>query len=227
MTVSLGSAGPGRGRLSPRVDRSVDVLPGSSQGAASEPSHSRKGVPLSDQSVARQYANALFTVASRHERVAAVRHSLRAFSELVTGHAELRTVFETPIVTPRRKRLVIDALVAAGGDSAVEVQRLLTMLADRGRLTLIDGICRAFEDRVMEADRAVEADVTTAVELTPEDQNRLAAALGRATNRSVTVRGRVDPALIGGLVAQVGGLVFDGSIAGQLDRMRQRVTAGQ
>lgn len=182
---------------------------------------------MSDQSVARQYANALFTVAHRHQRIADVRQSLGGFAALVARTPELQQVFDTPIVTPRKKRALVDALVVAGGECAVEVHRLLTMLADRDRLMLVADVHRAFEARVMESDRAVNADVTTAMPLADDRERRLAEALGRATGRTVTVKSRIDPEIIGGVVARVGSFVFDGSIAGQLQRMRQRVTTGQ
>jgi F-type H+-transporting ATPase subunit delta len=181
---------------------------------------------LSDLSVARQYANALFTVAERAGSQAAANESLRRFAELVAEHPELQAIFETPIVTPRKKRALVEALVAASGDVSVEVRRLFTLLADRDRLMLLPVIARAYADRVMEADRSVAADVVTAMPL-PDDRRRaIEDALGRATGKSVSVTSRVDPDILGGLVARVGSLVFDGSVAGQLARMRQRVSAG-
>jgi F-type H+-transporting ATPase subunit delta len=181
---------------------------------------------LSEQSVARQYASALFSVARRNHRVNEVRGDLRAFADLVMGHQGLRDLFDTVMVPPRKKRAVVDALLAASGDPSGEVGRMLTLMADRGRLALVEQVASAFEDRVMEHDRAVEADVVTAMPLADEGQQALADALGRATGRRVTISGRIDPAIIGGLVARVGSLVFDGSVTGQLNRMRQRVTAG-
>ena len=119
---------------------------------------------MSDLTVARQYANALYSVAARHGSVAAVRTDLAAFAAAVASHPELRTVFETPLVTPRKKRALVDALLSQAGEVASEVARLLTLLADRDRLMLTKEIARAFEERVMDAERAIAADVTTAAE---------------------------------------------------------------
>jgi F-type H+-transporting ATPase subunit delta len=168
----------------------------------------------------RQYAHALYDVAHRERRVDVVATDLASVAAAVAAHAELRAVFETPMVTPRRKRALIEALMAATGDVAIEVQRLLGILADRDRLALIGEVATAYADRVMEASRITPADVVTAVPLDQAHQDALAAALGRATGRQVTVSARVDPSILGGVVAHVGSLVFDGSVVRQLERLR-------
>ncbi len=180
---------------------------------------------MSAGTVARRYANALFSVADRGGRTEEVGRDLSAFADLVSSHAELEALFQTPIVTPRKKRAVIDALVAAMGEVSVEVPRLLALLADRDRLGVVRDIAAAFNDRVRDAQRVVVAEIVTAVALTDDRKRTLAEALGHATGRSVTVEGRVDPAILGGVVARVGSLVYDGSVVGQLERMRRRLSA--
>jgi F-type H+-transporting ATPase subunit delta len=180
---------------------------------------------VSARSVARQYANALFDVASRSQRVTEVGRHLAVFSQMVAGSSELRAVFLAPTVPMRRKRAVVDALLVATGDTAPEVHRLLTLLADRDRLSVLADIAAAYDERVMDANRIMPADVVTAVEITEDRKQALAEALGRATGRQVTMSTRVDPSILGGVVARVGSLVFDGSVVGQLDRLRQRLSA--
>jgi len=79
--------------------------------------------------------------------------------------------------------------------------------------------------RVMDVGQAVTADVVTAVPLSEQGQSQLAVALGKVTGRTVTVNARVDPAIVGGVVARVGSLVFDGSVVRQLERLRERLLA--
>lgn len=177
------------------------------------------------QAIARQYANALFAVASRNGRTAVVGQDLSAFATLVTSTPDLHNALNAVGVPMRRKRAAIDALVAAWPDGADEVKRLLTLLADRDRLSLIQEVSAAFDDRVREADRVIVAEVTTAVEIPADRQEALEAALSRATGRRVTVNGTVDESILGGVVARVGGLVFDGSVASQLEKLRQRLAA--
>lgn len=178
---------------------------------------------MNARAIARQYANALFTVASKLNHTAEVGRDLTAFAELVSANAELRQVLETPAIAPKKKREFIEALLAAAGQPSGEVSRLLALLAERDRLPFLADITAAYVARANEADRVVTADVVTAVELSADRQGALAAALGRATDRQVTVTGRVDPAILGGVIARVGGMVFDGSVASQLERLRQRL----
>lgn len=180
---------------------------------------------MSERTVARQYAHALFDVAAREQQVDAVARDLADVAALVEGHPELKAIFDTPLITPRKKRALVDALLAAGGPIRPEVSRLLLMLADRDRLRIVGDLSVAYAARVMEAGQAVAADVVTAVPLSADGEARLAAALGTVTGRTVTVNARVDPAIVGGVVARVGSLVFDGSVVRQIERLRERLLA--
>jgi F-type H+-transporting ATPase subunit delta len=180
---------------------------------------------VSAQSVARQYAQALFQVAERQQRLDAIGRDLSDFAELVASHAELRTVFESPAVGPKKKQALVEALIAAARGLGPEVARLLGLLAERDRLAIIGEIASAYEARVMAASRRVAAEVTTAVPLEPDHEASLARALGKATGQQVTLTTRVDPTIMGGVVAKVGSLVIDGSVARQIERLRERLLA--
>jgi F-type H+-transporting ATPase subunit delta len=80
---------------------------------------------------------------------------------------------------------------------------------------------------VNEARRTVEAEVVTASPLTDDRRTALAKALGKAADCEVTIKERVDPSIIGGVIARVGSLVFDGSVQRQVERLKERlVSAG-
>jgi F-type H+-transporting ATPase subunit delta len=178
-----------------------------------------------DRGAARRYAHALFDVvpADRADRVAA---DLQAFAAIVAGHDELRRVLETPTVPPQRKRVLVEALVDAGGGVADEVRRLLGLLADRDRLALVPAVAEVFATRVMESQRVVAAEVVTAAPLGVDARSQIAGALGRVTGREIRMEERVDPEIVGGLVARVGSIVFDGSVTRHLQRLRARLLAG-
>ena len=80
-----------------------------------------------------------------------------------------------------------------------------------------------YRERLMEHRQVVRAEVTTAVPLSPESAAQLERRLADVTGRRVTMTTSVDPALIGGAVARVGSTVYDGSIATQLDKVRERL----
>jgi F-type H+-transporting ATPase subunit delta len=178
---------------------------------------------MSLRTVARRYAGALFDVAHKAGTLDRAEEQLGAFVGMLNGHAELRRVLETPAIAPQKKRAIIEALLEKTGDGPGEVRRLLGMLADRDRLSLLPDIAAAFADRLRQSRHVLEAEITTAIPLPDAQRASLAAALKRATGSDLIITEKVDPAIIGGVVARVGSQVFDGSVTRQLERMRQKL----
>jgi F-type H+-transporting ATPase subunit delta len=180
---------------------------------------------LSARSLSRRYAQALFDVLRRAGGAEPVAAALTAMGAAVRDHAELRSVFETPTVSTTKKSAIAEALLAATGSGSAELRRMMQMLAERDRLMLLPEIATAFADLALEASRVLPADVTTATPLSPETRAALTQALGKATGADIRLTERVDPEIIGGVVARVGSLVFDASVASQLERLRQKLRA--
>jgi F-type H+-transporting ATPase subunit delta len=97
------------------------------------------------------------------------------------------------------------------------------MLADRDRLMLLSEVRAAFEARLRQERHVLQAEVVTAVPLPESQRDSLVAALRQAAGSDLALTERVDPAIIGGVIARVGSLVFDGSVTRQLERMKQRL----
>lgn len=176
--------------------------------------------------VSRRYAAALFDVVQKSGHTDRALVDLRMVAGLIGAHDELRKVFENPAIAHARKKAVLNAIIGRVGPVATEVERLLGLMADRDRLSLIGAVATAFETRVNESRRIVPAEVTTAEPLDEASRSAIAEALRRATGNDVRITERVDPAVVGGVVARVGSLVFDGSVTRQLERLRQRLAAG-
>ena len=104
------------------------------------------------------------------------------------------------------------------------VAKLLTLLAERDRLSLLSDVAAVFHERMLDEQNVLQAEVTTAVPLGADEQQALQARLSAATSKQVTITPHVDPALIGGIVARIGSTVYDGSLANQLARLRERLT---
>lgn len=180
---------------------------------------------MTARSVARQYANAAFAVAQRNQHVEAFGRELQDFAGLVTSHPDLRKALESSGVPKQAKQGLIAALLDRTAPVSAELRRLLDLLVDNGRLSLVTAIAEAYQTRALDAAGVVTAELVTALPLEGHRQALLATALGHATGRRVDVTGRVDESIIGGVIARVGGTVYDGSVSRQLERMRQRLTA--
>lgn len=180
---------------------------------------------MTPRGIGRQYANALFNVAEKHQTTGRVRQEVIDFGALIEAHEELGRVFLSPGVSMAQKTAVVDALIQAIGGLSEEVRRTLLLMAERDRLMYLAEFVSAFNDRCMEADQVVRAEFTTTAPLNATVQSTLVAALSRAVARKIEVTERVDPAIIGGVVARVGSVVFDGSVTRQIERLRQKLLA--
>ena len=171
------------------------------------------------QSIARRYAAALFDVTRNNKSLDAAQAGLASVAALVAGSPELAAVFASPAIPPAKKLAVAESLVAQL-NVPQEIQRLVAALGDRDRLGLIGDVSSAFDAKVRQEKQIMQADVTTAVPLSPERTAALAASLGQALGGTVTIEQHVDPSIVGGVIAKVGSLVFDGSVTRQLERLK-------
>lgn len=180
---------------------------------------------MSAHSLARRYATALFDVATPAGTAQRAGQDLAALAALISEHEELVKVFEAPAIPANVKTAMMAALLDAAGDVAVEVKRLLLLLAERGRLTLLPEVAASYADHLLHARRIMPAEVVSATPLSQESRAALVAALGRATGSEIVMTERVDEAILGGVVARVGSVVFDGSVTRQLERLREKLMA--
>jgi len=178
---------------------------------------------MTNRAAARRYARALFDVSVKEADVQAVEQELAAFAALVEQHADLRRAFYSPAVPTPSKRALMTELVSRLGGMSPVLSRLLALLAGRDRLVVLPDLAAAYRDRVLEYRRVVRAEVATAVALPADRMERLRSSLAEATGREVLLEPRVDPSLIGGAVARVGSIVVDGSVARQLERMKEYI----
>ncbi len=182
---------------------------------------------MTNRTAAHRYARALFDVARAEKTdLEAVERDLAAFAELQDKHESLGKLLVNPAVPAPRKRATMEALVKSGGALPV-VGKVLVLLAERDRLVLLPEILAAYRDRLLDHQKIVRADVTTAAPLSSERSAAIEKSLARATGKTVRLSTRVDPAIIGGLVARVGGTVYDASVVRQLQRIKQRLEERQ
>jgi F-type H+-transporting ATPase subunit delta len=175
-----------------------------------------------NRGLASRYARALFDVALAEADVRQVDTSLAAFVALFDQYAPLRRALWNPAVPVARKLGVVSKISALGHYPA-PLDKLLKLLAERDHLALLPHLLTAYRRRVTGHLGIVEATVTTATPLAPERLAGIARALAHATGKQVTMRTAIDPAVIGGVVARVDCTVYDGSVARQLERIREKM----
>lgn len=175
--------------------------------------------------VVNRYASALVDVVlatgSGVEPAQAVEQ-LRAFADIFTGSQDLRAVLATPAIPVVKKRAVIKDLAEKLGLAKV-VRNLVLVVNDHGRAAALPQIVSAFESLVYERLGFVQAEVRSAFALNEKQQGELAGQLGQLAGKQVRLRFAVDADLIGGVMAQIGSKVYDGSVRGQLADIRDRL----
>jgi F-type H+-transporting ATPase subunit delta len=180
---------------------------------------------MRSSAAARRYARALFSLARDTGAVESVRAELDGTAALFEQTPELRAALFRPLHPAAERRAVL-ARLAERASLSRSVRNLLLYLVDQRRLIDFDAIRAEFERLADEAAGRQSAEVVSASPLRPEQRERLRRALAARAGSDVELEERVDPALIGGAIARVGGLVFDGSLRTQLAALRDNLTKG-
>lgn len=173
-------------------------------------------------SIARRYAKALFGLANEQGRLEAWSDALVALQGAVDGSPDLQDVLSNPIYSKDQRRAIV-AKLAAALRLDPEPSNLLFLLGDRNRLGYLAAIVATFRELADAKLGRLRAKVTSATPLDPAAVSAIAERLSHATNAKVLLERAVDPALLGGAIAQVGSIVYDGSIRTQLEDLRRQL----
>ncbi len=171
-------------------------------------------------SVARRYARALLEAGAAQDadRVAGQLESLAA---LVRSRAELQAFLANPTYTRAQQHAVLDVLIRELPVDAEPLPRFLRLLVDRRRLGVLSDIARLFRDLADARAGRIRGQVVSATPLAPELLRQLEAALSAVTQSAVLLETKVDPQVLGGVSAQVGSVLYDGTLRAGLDEMRR------
>lgn len=165
---------------------------------------------------ARPYAKAVFEIAKDAGQFDEWSDRLASLSSVVE-HPEMRQHLDAPDLTHQDRSILVERVA---GDLLDDSGRnFVRLLSENNRLALMGDISGIFEELRAEAEGEIEADVTTAFELTDEQRDKMAAALSKKLDRKVRIVSTVDNSLIGGAIIKAGDLVIDGSVKGRLEKM--------
>ena len=170
-------------------------------------------------STAKEYGAALFQWAQETDTVAAVATDLSAVTAAFTAQPEYAEFLACPSL-PKTER--IDAVRAAfGGKVTEQVTEFLCLLIENGRIRETVDCAAAFDELYRESQRIAQAQVITPVPLTAQQRADLTAALSKKTGRTVTLSCTVDESLLGGVVVELDGKRYDGSVKRRLQVIKE------
>ncbi len=167
------------------------------------------------------YAEALFEAAQERDELEEVLANLQEFTGALEESEELRLFFYGGQIPEREKRRAIDALTEG---MTLSTRNFLKILSDNGREEILEEVLLRYEELVKEHLGKIEVEVTTAVELTDEELDRIKERLGRSLEgREVILQTSVDPNILGGAVFRFGGRMIDSSVRGRLASLREEM----
>ncbi|MBF5045907.1 ATP synthase F1 subunit delta [Aggregicoccus sp. 17bor-14] len=178
---------------------------------------------MANVSISRRYARALLSVASEANRVDAVAQQLSALAGVLEKSPELTDVLQNPAYSRPQRERVVEALLGMVGGAEPTLANALRLLNDRNRLTFLPDIARVYRDMADAKAGRVRGQVVTATRLPDEVIARMQQQLTQLTRMDVVLSARVDPAVIGGVSAQVGGTLYDGTLRTQLEDLRREL----
>jgi F-type H+-transporting ATPase subunit delta len=176
-------------------------------------------------SVTSRYARAFADVVAENKLNAdEVKAQLDSLVQVFESSDDLRRVWETPSIPAEQKRAVLDGLIAKMGGMPRQLRNFIAVLIDHGRIVALPQIAHQFAAEMNQRLGIVQAEVTSARELGATERAQLLSQLVQLTGKQVAANYAVDPALLGGAQVRVGSTVYDGSVRGQLERMRQQLS---
>jgi F-type H+-transporting ATPase subunit delta len=173
-------------------------------------------------SLARRYAKAILQLGTAQNNLDKLGADLRTLAHAMQTSTELVDVLSNPAVRRNDRRKVLDALLARIGGSPVS-KNIVNLLLDHERLSSLPAISREVDAMIEAKAGKITAEVTSAVELNPQQLAQITQTLEKLSGKKVTIEKKKDPALLGGVVAKVGDVVYDGSVRAQLRALRDEL----
>jgi len=173
-----------------------------------------------DTTLAKRYATALVEIAQEQNALDKYAADLDALSKLVEESRDFREVLINPVFTKEDKKKIAGSVLTKMGADPMVIN-FVYLLIDRKRIEQLTGIEKAFRAKVDEIRGITRGQVTSAEPLEQAELAQLTEKLANITGKQVIVTTKVDPSLIGGLVAKVGDMVFDGTIRTQLNQLKE------
>jgi F-type H+-transporting ATPase subunit delta len=165
------------------------------------------------------YAGALFEVARAEGSLERVEEELFRVARTIEGNDELRTKLTDQNIPVELRQGIVEDLL--GGRASGVTTSLVSFVIGAGRARDLPTIIDRLVQRAAEERHEAVAEVRSAIPLDDDQKARLADALGRKTGKRVSVKVVVDPSILGGIIAQVGDTVIDGSIRSRLDQLKE------
>lgn len=172
--------------------------------------------------VALRYARAMYEVAAKDNKQDQYLAELRAISETFDKNPDIVAFFSSPTTSSENKLAVLNSTFSS--KASPDVFNLLRLLNEKNRMNVVVDIAQSFEKMIDDARGVSRGTVRSASNLDADQRKNLEDTVNKVTGRKVILKFEVDPTLVGGLVAKVGGWTFDDSLSSHLTTMRDHLS---
>lgn len=177
-------------------------------------------------SISKRYARALLELAQPEGKVDAVLAELESFEKLLKTSSMLSVVMTNPSVSSEQRVSVLRDVLAVVKYSTL-TNRFLLLVAQKRRMPVFEDILREFRNSCDEMKGIVRVTVTSATNIPADLEKQLVGQIETMTKKKVVLTKEVNPALLGGIMTRVGGLLIDGSLSTQLSRLKSSLLEEQ
>lgn len=155
----------------------------------------------------------------------AIDRQLNDFLAAWDSSSQLRDVFENPAVSEAQKVAILDKMNAKLG-MVPQLRNFIAVLIRNARIVHVHEVATAYRTELQERQGIRQAEIVTARELSDPEQNALLASVGKLAGAKIQATFKLDPSILGGTVVRIGSTVYDGSVKGRLERLREELIAG-
>jgi F-type H+-transporting ATPase subunit delta len=170
---------------------------------------------------ARAFADVVFDAHLDAGRAVAGLHQI---ASLLAESVELRRVWENPAVPADQKRKILDVIVQRDGIEK-PVRNLVAVLIDHRRVQFLPRILEQLEKELDARLGFAEAQISSARELGNDEKRALESQIEKVTGKKVRAQYGLDASLLGGAVVRIGSTIYDGSVKGQLERIKEAISS--
>lgn len=173
---------------------------------------------MTQQTVGKVYAEALFLLAQEEHQEQKVYQELNDAADMFAAHPEFVSLLNVPTLEIRERIAILRRVI---GDGTGAVENFLCLLIEKHRINRMEEIRTDFNKLYYDAFHIAEVFVTTAVALDDKQRTELKQVLGKKLNRTIELRESVDPAILGGMIVQYGDTRMDNSLRSRMRQFRQ------
>jgi F-type H+-transporting ATPase subunit delta len=180
---------------------------------------------MKNRILVKRYTQGLVGALKDEPEYAAISRELAEFQKLVSGHGALKATLDNPFVDARKKAQVIRDVLTKSGFTD-KASRFLLLLFEHKRLGLLGDVLDSLPVLWNESHCVTTFEVSSAVALADAQRKKLKAELQRLEGRPVFLRYSIDPGLVAGFSLQKGNIIYDASLRGHLERIKQKISEG-